>query len=426
MNDQRGHHRPAADMAAPRSAGPGRRGEQQHPPAQPAPDRRAGLGVPHLGRRRHRVHRLPARPGPQLPRLRAAAGRREGPRRTAPRGHLRRDPHPGDRGRRAGAVRPRLGRDHALRQLQHGNGAGGPAHGAGRHRPHSRPEVRRPLSRLGRQHLQPERGLGSRPGQQRPARVITIEWNDAAAVEQVMAGQGDQIAAVIMEPIMLNAGVIAPGPGYLETVRRVCQQRGAVLVFDETISGFRVALGGAAERYGVYPDLAIYGKAMAAGWPCAAIAGRRDLFADVATGAVTHAGTFNGNTIATAAVLASIDELASGDVHEHVEKTGTALMELIRDRAAASQLNLHLQGLPMAFHASFAAFSEPMTRYQQVQGSDAGRYGRLADTLIGQGIWVARRGIWYVSAAHTAADISETADRIDSAFQIFTAAGRAS
>ena len=256
--------------------------------------------------------------------------------------------------------------------------------------------------------------------------VITIEWNDAAAFEQVMAGQGDQIAAVIMEPIMLNAGVIAPEPGYLETVRRVCQQRGAVLVFDETISGFRVALGGAAERYGVYPDLAIYGKAMAAGWPCAAIAGRRDLFADVATGAVTHAGTFNGNTIATAAVLASIDELASGDVHEHVEKTGTALMELIRDRAAASQLNLHLQGLPMAFHASFAASSEPMTRYQQVQGSDAGRYGRLADTLIGQGVWVARRGIWYVSAAHTAADISETADRIDSAFQIFTAAGRAS
>ena len=83
------------------------------------------------------------------------------------------------------------------------------------------------------------------------------------------------------------------------------EQRGIVLIFDETITGFRVALGGAAERYGVHPDLAVYGKAMAAGWPCAALAGRRDLFADVASGAVTHAGTFNGNTIAAAAVLAS-------------------------------------------------------------------------------------------------------------------------
>jgi glutamate-1-semialdehyde 2,1-aminomutase len=101
-------------------------------------------------------------------------------------------------------------------------------------------------------------------------------------------------------------------------------------------------------------------------------------------------------------------------------------MELIRDRAAASQLNLHLQGLPMAFHARFAASSEPVTRYRQLQDADAGRYGRLADALIGQGVWVARRGIWYVSAAHTAADVSETADRIDSAFQVFTAAGPAS
>ena len=134
--------------------------------------------------------------------------------------------------------------------------------------------------------------------------VIPIEWNDIQAFEQVMAEHGSETAAVIMEPIMINAGVILPDPGYLEAVRRICQQHGTVLIFDETISGFRVALGGAAERYGVHPDLAVYGKAMAAGWPCAAIAGRRDLFADVTTGEATHAGTFNGNTIATAAVLA--------------------------------------------------------------------------------------------------------------------------
>src|SRR5580698_2663886 len=150
--------------------------------------------------------------------------------------------------------------------------------------------------------------------------VIPIEWNDIQAFEQVMAEHGSEAAAVLMEPIMINAGVIPPDPGYLEAVRRVCQQHGTVLIFDETISGFRVALGGAAERFGVFPDLAVYGKAMAAGWPCAALAGRRDLFADVATGALTHAGTFNGNTIAAAAVLASLDELENREVYAHVEK----------------------------------------------------------------------------------------------------------
>ena len=158
---------------------------------------------------------------------------------------------------------------------------------------------------------------------------------------------------------------------------------------------------------------------MAAGWPCAAIAGRRDLFAGVASGAVTHAGTFNGNTIATAAVLASIDELASGEVYEQIGKVGTALMQSIRDCAEATGLELHLQGLPMAFHASFAAPGPPVTRYRDLARSDPDRYGRLADALIGHGVWVARRGIWYVSAAHTEADVAETLDRIAPAFRAF-------
>jgi len=249
--------------------------------------------------------------------------------------------------------------------------------------------------------------------------VLTLEWNDVRAFEQVMTEHGSEVAAVIMEPVMLNAGVIVPEPGYLETVRRICTHRGVVLVFDETISGFRVALGGAAERYGVHPDLAVYGKAMAAGWPCAAIAGRRDLFAGVASGVVTHAGTFNGNTIATAAVLASIDELASGEVYEQVGKIGTALMQSIGDCAEASGLELHIQGLPMAFHASFARPGQPVTRYRDLARSDPARYARLADVLIGQGIWVARRGIWYVSAAHTEADVTQTLDRIGPAFSAF-------
>lgn len=250
--------------------------------------------------------------------------------------------------------------------------------------------------------------------------VLPLEWNDLLAFEQLMASQGSEVAAVIMEPVMLNAGVIVPEPGYLEAVRRICTERGAVLIFDETISGFRVALGGAAERFGVHPDLAVYGKAMAAGWPCAAIAGRRDLFAGLASGAVTHAGTFNGNTIATAAVLASLDELESGEVYEQIGKVGTALMQSLRDCAEASGLGLHLQGLPMAFHASFVPPGQvPVTRYRDLAGGDPDRYARLADALIGQRVWVARRGIWYVSAAHTETDVAETLDRAERAFRAF-------
>ena len=139
-----------------------------------------------------------------------------------------------------------------------------------------------------------------------------------------------------------------------------------MLIFDETISGFRVALGGAAERFGVTPDLAVYGKAMAAGWPCAAFAGRRELFADVATGELTHAGTFNGNTMATAAVLASLDELEDRSVYRHVESVGPRWSTA--DRRAGPSRDAHqVQGLPMAFHARFDSGTEPITRFAQVQ-----------------------------------------------------------
>ena len=138
------------------------------------------------------------------------------------------------------------------------------------------------------------------------------------------------------------------------------------------------------------------------------------------SGAVTHAGTFNGNTIATAAVLASLDELESGEVYEQIGKVGTALMQSLRDCAEASGLGLHIQGLPMAFHASFAPPGHvPVTRYRDLASSDPDRYARLADALIAQRVWVARRGIWYVSAAHTEADVAETLDRAERAFRSF-------
>ncbi|MEU0499004.1 aminotransferase class III-fold pyridoxal phosphate-dependent enzyme [Mycobacterium sp. NPDC006124] len=245
--------------------------------------------------------------------------------------------------------------------------------------------------------------------------MLTVEWNDAEAFTAALRDHGDTIAAVVMEPMMLNAGAIVPVDGYLQHVREACTRLGIVLIFDETISGFRVALGGAAERFDVAPDLAVYGKAMAAGWPCAALVGRGELFSDVATGALTHAGTFNGNTIATAAVLASLDELEDRSVYRHVESVGTALINGLTALLAHHDVPVKLQGLPMAFHARFDTGTEPLTSFAQVQALDGERYGRFATKLIDAGIWVAYRGIWYVSAAHTGADVDETLKRFDAA-----------
>ena len=145
------------------------------------------------------------------------------------------------------------------------------------------------------------------PGQDpRAFDAIVLPWNDIDALSEAFSTAGDRIAAVLMEPIMLNTGAIAPHASYLSAVRELCTQNGAIFFFDEVITGFRSALGGAVERYGVVPDLAAYGKAMASGFPVAALAGKDDILNLLKTG-VTHSGTFNGNTAAMAATLATIN-----------------------------------------------------------------------------------------------------------------------
>jgi glutamate-1-semialdehyde 2,1-aminomutase len=253
--------------------------------------------------------------------------------------------------------------------------------------------------------------------------TIATTWNDIAALEQVFAQHPGEIAAVIMEPVMLNAGAILPADGYLASVRDLCSRHGTVLIFDETISGFRLALGGAAARYRVTPDLAVYGKAMAAGYPCSALVGSRDLFAGVAAGRVTHAGTFNGNVIATAAVVASLDELERDGVYPQVEAVGTALLKGLRELAQSHDLALHFQGFPMAFHASFNASGSMLTSYDDLLKVDAARYASLANVLIEHGVWVSYRGIWYVSIVHRESDVMETLERADQALADFGSRG---
>lgn len=237
---------------------------------------------------------------------------------------------------------------------------------------------------------------------------VLVPWNDPAAVE---AAIGDDVAAVIMEPIMINAGVIEPAPGYLERVRELCDARGVVLIFDEVISGFRLGLAGAAGRYGVVPDLATYGKALAGGWPVSALAGRADLMAGFGTGEVNHSGTFNASVMTMAATVATIRSLRDDPPYARIADHGTALMTGIRELGARHGVALHVQGLPVAFHVSFG--EQDATDHRSLRRLGLDRYTKFAEALVAHGVWVAGRGVWYVSASHGPAELDATLARFD-------------
>src|SRR5690606_3054229 len=138
--------------------------------------------------------------------------------------------------------------------------------------------------------------------------------------------RGD-VAAVIMEPAMCNTSAIAPQPGYLEMVREACTRTGTILIFDEVITGFRLAAGGAQARFGVTPDLAVFGKALANGFPVAAVAGRADLIDRFHTEKVAHGGTYNAHPVSMAATVATLSALADGEVYAQIERRGRRLMD---------------------------------------------------------------------------------------------------
>jgi glutamate-1-semialdehyde 2,1-aminomutase len=265
--------------------------------------------------------------------------------------------------------------------------------------------------------------VASAPGEAKPASAgqpqaaladsIVLPWNDLDVLVDALDREGDAVCAMLMEPAMLNAGSIAPLPGYLEGVRELCSARDIVLVFDEVITGFRLALGGAAERFGVVPDLAVYGKAMAGGWPVAAIAGPAELMERFGSGEVNHSGTFNGNVMAAAATIATLDVLRSDPPYERTERVGARLMDELRALADDASVPLRLRGFPLAFHASFG--DGEVHDLRGVQALDGAGYKQLAARLVEAGVWVAARGIWYVSVAHGEREVEVTLERAERA-----------
>lgn len=234
--------------------------------------------------------------------------------------------------------------------------------------------------------------------------VEVLPWNDLALLEARLAA-GD-VAAVIMEAAMCNAGAIMPRDGYLQGARVTCSRHGTVLVFDEVITGFRVAPGGAQEVFGVTPDLATFAKAVASGFPVAAVAGRAELL-DVVTRGAVHGGTYNAQPVAMAATVATLRALADGRAIAGIAPHGTRLMDGIRGALSAAGITATVTGFPQIFHVGFG-LSEPAREYRDLLRMDRARYSRFCAALLARRVRALERGAWFLSTTHDAVAIDET------------------
>jgi len=256
-------------------------------------------------------------------------------------------------------------------------------------------------------------GCGGQPPHEY-ADTLVVPWNDLAAVERAFADQRGRIAAVLTEPLLANSGSCEPAPGFLAGLIELCRRHGAVSVFDEVITGFRLALGGAREHYGVTPDLSVYAKALAAGFALSAVGGRRELFDVLDDGRTIHAGTYNGNPVNLAAGAATIRTLAQPGTFARMHAHGRALRAAIEQAAAARGIELVTSGSGPVFSVHFG-LARPPRDYRDTLPADAARSAAFRLALLRQGVYVLPDGRWYVGAVHGEAELAHARGAIAAA-----------
>jgi len=254
------------------------------------------------------------------------------------------------------------------------------------------------------------------------AQTLVLAYNDIGAVRLAFERQGAQIAGVIVEPVAGNMNLVLPAPGFLQALREECARHGAVLIFDEVMTGFRVALGGAQARYGIRPDLTTLGKVIGGGLPLAAVGGKREIMEKLAPlGPVYQAGTLSGNPLAVAAGLATLQLVAQPRLLERVEATTRTLVEGLTDEARKAGVAFCAQSIGSMFGLYFRA--TPPRSYAEVMQCDRERFNRFFHAMLEQGVYLAPSAYeaGFVSAAHGEAEIDATLAAARRAFTSGTA-----
>ncbi len=234
--------------------------------------------------------------------------------------------------------------------------------------------------------------------------TLAVPFNDAAAVERLFGERGSEIACLIMEPVMMNIGVVVPEPGYLEAVRELCTKHDVVFIFDEVKSGATIAEGGAIERYGVQPDLACFAKAIGGGVPTAAFGGRADVM-DVIEHGAAQQGTFNGNPLVAAAGLATLTEVLTPDAYVHLSALGSRLADGCGKAIAEHGLPAHTVDLGAKGCISYRP--EPLQSYRDFLETRTELYEASFPWVLNRGVFMTPgdEEQWTISVQHTDADI---------------------
>ncbi len=242
--------------------------------------------------------------------------------------------------------------------------------------------------------------------------TLVADFNDLDSVELLFSNYPNAIAGIIVEPVAGNMGVVPPSPGFLEGLRRITAHDGAMLIFDEVITGFRVGAGGAQGLYGVMPDITTLGKIIGGGLPVGCYGGRREIMERVAPlGDMYQAGTLSGNPLAVSAGVATLTELQKPGIYEQIDRLAARLA----DGIGAAFRDAETPGTINRVGSMFTGFFNPgpVESLEQVEQSDAARYGRYFHALLKRGVYIAPSQFeaGFVSAAHTEADIDATIDR---------------
>ena len=265
-------------------------------------------------------------------------------------------------------------------------------------------------------------GVPSSPGVPIAAarETIVLPYNDLGSVEEAFAAHGEEIAAVIVEPVAANMGLVPPAPGILEGLRRITREWGSLLIFDEVITGFRLGLGGAQEVYGVIPDLTCLGKIIGGGLPVGAYGGRAELMEQVAPeGPVYQAGTLSGNTVSVAAGQAALDLLVEGGASLYHELQAKSEWLDRAVRRAAEDAGVELTVSEIGSLSSWFFHPGPITDYNSVTASDTRAFALFFNEMLARGVYLAPSQFEavFLSTAHSWDDLEETAAAAKEAFK---------